>query len=423
MRGITQAIVGGVCALTVATGALGQVSFVTVPVQSIAPSETRVLDTNAACTLALLETPVPLQPHSTRNRDYSVVRPNGSQVTRWGSVDWNPASAVNDAGTAVWAHSTVLGTILRATSLITVESKGVEGTPCDVSGDERFVVGFTYVGSNLMPIWWDRDTDAEPTLFGGTPGRPYGVIYSTTQDGAHTCGFTEERGVWSAVNPIATTWTSAGTATALPLPAGMTASIAYRVDGMGGAVGYSLAGDQGPAVPTQWLAGGGVRLLPMAGVRGYTTGVSRDGRVVSGYVMGPSPAGPTVWIDGVAHNLRAYLLELGVTGLDGWNLNLETCLSQDGRRICGTASNEQGGCAVYFATLPGVCAADLGKVGGLYGNDGVLDNNDFVAFIDEFFTGNASSDLGSAGGVPGGDGVLDNNDFIAFVDFFFAGCA
>jgi hypothetical protein len=66
--------------------------------------------------------------------------------------------------------------------------------------------------------------------------------------------------------------------------------------------------------------------------------------------------------------------------------------------------------------------ADLGGQGGLNGSDGVLDNNDFVVFIDYFFTQNPTADVGSQGGVPGPDGAFDNNDFIVFIDLFFIGC-
>ena len=36
------------------------------------------------------------------------------------------------------------------------------------------------------------------------------------------------------------------------------------------------------------------------------------------------------------------------------------------------------------------CQADVGVQGGLAGSDGVLDNNDFIVFIDQFFNGPAS---------------------------------
>jgi hypothetical protein len=70
-----------------------------------------------------------------------------------------------------------------------------------------------------------------------------------------------------------------------------------------------------------------------------------------------------------------------------------------------------------------LCLADIGSTGGAFGNDGVLDNNDFVVYIDAFFGANMGvADIGSTGGVFGRDGVLDNNDFIVFIDAFFGGC-
>jgi photosystem II stability/assembly factor-like uncharacterized protein len=77
-----------------------------------------------------------------------------------------------------------------------------------------------------------------------------------------------------------------------------------------------------------------------------------------------------------------------------------------------------------FATPlePIACPADLGTAGGLPGHDGLLNNNDFIAFITYFFDNDPVADLGVAGGLPGSDGQFNNNDFIAFINFFFAGC-
>ncbi|MFT3686902.1 MAG: GC-type dockerin domain-anchored protein [Phycisphaerales bacterium] len=68
------------------------------------------------------------------------------------------------------------------------------------------------------------------------------------------------------------------------------------------------------------------------------------------------------------------------------------------------------------------CPADLGQQGGASGQDGSLDNNDFIVFINKFFASDAAADLGRQGGLTGSDGQFDNNDFIAFISLFFAGC-
>ncbi|HZW07589.1 MAG TPA: GC-type dockerin domain-anchored protein, partial [Phycisphaerales bacterium] len=68
--------------------------------------------------------------------------------------------------------------------------------------------------------------------------------------------------------------------------------------------------------------------------------------------------------------------------------------------------------------------ADMGAQGGVAApcGDGVLDNNDFVVFIDRFFAGDPVADQGSQGGEPGADGEHNNNDFVVFIAHFFGGC-
>jgi hypothetical protein len=51
----------------------------------------------------------------------------------------------------------------------------------------------------------------------------------------------------------------------------------------------------------------------------------------------------------------------------------------------------------------------------------VLDNNDFIVFIDLFFRQSVLADVGVQGGTAGSDGVWDNNDFVVFINFFFSG--
>jgi 6-phosphogluconolactonase (cycloisomerase 2 family) len=79
-----------------------------------------------------------------------------------------------------------------------------------------------------------------------------------------------------------------------------------------------------------------------------------------------------------------------------------------------------GGFATYVR--PPCGNTDLGKQGGLRGADGILDNNDFVVFIDLFFEHDPRADFGSQGGVAGSDGQWDNNDFVVYIDQFFFGC-
>ena len=77
---------------------------------------------------------------------------------------------------------------------------------------------------------------------------------------------------------------------------------------------------------------------------------------------------------------------------------------------------------VLEGTSPSCGPADIGSAGGLPGSDGLLDNNDFIAFITAFFALDPIADRGAAGGEPGQDGQFDNNDFIVFINQFFDGC-
>jgi hypothetical protein len=73
------------------------------------------------------------------------------------------------------------------------------------------------------------------------------------------------------------------------------------------------------------------------------------------------------------------------------------------------------------ASGPRTSIADVGSQGGELGPDGVLDNNDFIVFIDAFFSMSPLADLGSQGGDPTGDLQYDNNDFVVFIGAFFGG--
>lgn len=93
---------------------------------------------------------------------------------------------------------------------------------------------------------------------------------------------------------------------------------------------------------------------------------------------------------------------------------------------CGSVTSDS---ALVFVTgvnvappRPEVCKADVGGAGGVSEHDGILDNNDFIAFINAFFEGDESADVGVQGGDEGSDGLFDNNDFIVFIDLFFSGC-
>jgi acetyl esterase/lipase len=102
---------------------------------------------------------------------------------------------------------------------------------------------------------------------------------------------------------------------------------------------------------------------------------------------------------------------LALAGAGGADAGVYDCLVSNGG---GTRSSAGAQLAVV--------TSDVGSQGGAHGGDGVLDNNDFVVFIDLFFSHAAGADVGRQGGIVGSDGAWDNNDFVVFVDRFFTGC-
>jgi hypothetical protein len=119
-----------------------------------------------------------------------------------------------------------------------------------------------------------------------------------------------------------------------------------------------------------------------------------------------------------------------VTGALTQTLEIEPVSGSSGdevARIRAVALTSCGSFVSSSATLSLILpcgGADVGATGGVFTGcgDGVLDNNDFVVFIDLFFNGDVIADVGSQGGVPGADGQFNNNDFVVFIDMFFSGC-
>jgi hypothetical protein len=67
----------------------------------------------------------------------------------------------------------------------------------------------------------------------------------------------------------------------------------------------------------------------------------------------------------------------------------------------------------------GVLTPDRASAGGTPGSDGLLTNDDFIVFIDQFFASDVRADIGRVGAEPLPDGRFDNNDFIVFIGLFF----
>jgi hypothetical protein len=104
------------------------------------------------------------------------------------------------------------------------------------------------------------------------------------------------------------------------------------------------------------------------------------------------------------------------------DLDNDGLFTSEGERVEFVVSGLAAARAMALVHDTGCDAGDLGRQGGEPGGDGMLDNNDFIAFINHFFNQAPLSDMGRQGGVEPGDGLFDNNDFIVFIDAFFTGC-
>ena len=82
-------------------------------------------------------------------------------------------------------------------------------------------------------------------------------------------------------------------------------------------------------------------------------------------------------------------------------------------RVAGFANNSGEGTLTITQ-----CVADVASADGPF-PDGIVDGNDFIAFINSFGIGDAG--LSPVADVNG-DGIIDGNDFVAFINAFAAGC-
>ncbi len=219
-------------------------------------------------------------------------------------------------------------------------------------------------------------------------------------------------------------WTSAAAA---PIDLGALAGSAtaagqaLAINAGGAIAGWSRAAG-GNAHATLWRtsAAGAVTQRTDLGTLTPTTTSYANAINAAETIVGTSDFRACRWSGGQIADLNT--LVAPVPHSQNWKLEVATGINDSGW-IVGTGTYLGWPRAFLLQPLSGCGPADFGSQGGVPGPDGVLDNNDFIAFIDAFFAGDARADLGSQGGVAGGDGQFNNNDFIVFIDLFFAGCA
>jgi uncharacterized membrane protein len=215
----------------------------------------------------------------------------------------------------------------------------------------------------------------------------------------------------------------------LPLPAGESSGRAADLN----TAGDVLVGPLGDGVERfgRWLRTGNTwSITDLGRLTGSTTAeptaVSADGnRIVGSAIIGGS-AQAVVWDQGSGHRrLDDLLTDAGLTLPAGLTLLRLDGISDDGLIMFGLVQRQNTEVQTFVAVLPRANAcggADVGGEGGSSGSDGLLDNNDFVVFIDRFFARDLRADFGSEGGATGPDGLFDNNDFVVFIGQFFGGC-
>ncbi len=189
--------------------------------------------------------------------------------------------------------------------------------------------------------------------------------------------------------------TTAGTAPLLD-----TQLFLFNLDGTG-----VVMDDDAPA----GLPGAGTLASSLDNSTGFITAAGDYYLAISRYNIDPTSFGLEIWAN-TPFNVQRQPDGANALGiLDGW---MGSNINEGAYRIDFT-----GTCRASSGPVCGL--ADVGGVGGAPGADNHLDNNDFVVFIDYFFTQNPLADQGATGGAPGPDGAYDNNDFIVFIDNFF----
>lgn len=114
-----------------------------------------------------------------------------------------------------------------------------------------------------------------------------------------------------------------------------------------------------------------------------------------------------------------FAITSGIYRVRNWRVDPENppAILRDGPRCMHAKGDEPLADFTYYFGLR--LTADIGQAGGLPGSDGLIDNNDWIVFINWFFVSDPRVDIGRAGGFSGNDGLWDNNDFVVFIDWFF----
>ncbi|MFT3685244.1 MAG: GC-type dockerin domain-anchored protein [Phycisphaerales bacterium] len=356
-----------------------------------------------------------------------VVRDNGDLVVagEFTSADGQPGTG----HVATWTPgATTFGALGNgitggvALSVVNYHGSGGAGAEQIVVGGQAFSGGLSRIGA-----WdgstWDSMNGGMSSLVGAMAVLANGDLVA---GGSFvTAGGVDARSIarWdgSAWHPLAEGMGLAGPSTLvrcmLALPNGdLIVGGSFTVAGPADNVVNYIARWDG----TSWHSmGGGMSNGTATNPGVYGLALLPNGDIVAGGNFGTAGTA-------TAHNVARWdgtsWHAVGSSGMNG----IVYCFTQLNGELYagGDFTTADGHTATRFAKFAQTtrAVADIGAAGGVPGNDGALDNNDFIAFITYFFAANPVADMGVAGGQPGSDGAFNNNDFIAFINAFFNGC-
>ncbi len=276
-----------------------------------------------------------------------------------------------------------------------------------VSADGLTTIGMSGSTAGLQAFRYTSATGLQ-----GLGALPGGTFFSRA-DGVSANGSVIVGASNGTYGSVAFRWTASGGMQSLgviggaPTTGNESGATAVSDDGQT-IVGWSSSPTRTQAF--RWTASGGMQGLgdlPGGASQSIAHGVNGNGSVVVGVAHTSAGGEAFIWdsVNGI-RNLRAVLTSLFITNVAGWRLTSATGLSADGQTIVGTGINPSGVREAWTATLGAGCRAD-------YDGNGVVNSQDFFAFLNNFFLG--SADFNNSG-------TTDSQDFFDFVNAFLAGC-
>jgi hypothetical protein len=202
----------------------------------------------------------------------------------------------------------------------------------------------------------------------------------------------------------------------------------HRAQGVGG---YHTRLDADGGHPNGLITSGGAVPIDNWAVRRWTSAVETR-VVIEGQVRVNQPGGNGViariivdgdeeWTQVVTHDAPRIFAIVAGTHI---NMTVEFALDASGNDHLDDSTFEVE--ITEFACLPDITGTAIPGAPGYLVPDGILDNNDFFAYLTEFAAGNLQvCDLTCwpCFGPPGGNPpVCDNTDFFYYLSMFAAGC-